>query len=269
MLLKDQIAVVTGAGRGWGRAIAREFARQGARVVIVSRTRSEIDNTLQLLAEEGSSADAFSLDVSREEDWATLEGFVRQQYGRLDVLVNNAAVLRLSPFEGFSHQEIRRTLEINLYGAMAGCLTFLPLLRQRGGSIINVSSLAGVAPQINLTPYVASKYGLEGFSKTLALELRPDNIAVNTVTPGGMSASIHMKPTSMTESDFQALSPQEQAQFADPALYTPALVYLARQRADGVTGERIVAYELSRRIEKLGWDLRPEDLLVWEGIGKY
>ena len=139
---------------------------------------------------------------------------------------------------------------------MLGCKFFLEAMKaQGGGSMINVSSRAGVMPFANQTLYGASKYALEGFTKCLAMEIKQYNISANTITPGGGSTGKRLKPTSLTQSDYDKLSPEEQAKYADPILYSEAFVYLGLQRGDGLTGARIEAYELSERIRQEGWNI--------------
>ncbi len=191
-------------------------------------------------------------------------------YGKLDVLVNNAAQLPIKPFEAFTIQEIDQVLRVNLNGALALISLFLDQMKdQGGGSIINVSSNAGVRPFENESIYCASKFALEGFTKSLAIEIKPYNIAVNTITPGGLNAGVRIKPTSLTQADYDLLSEAEKSKWVDSIVMTEAFVFLALQRGGGVTGERILAYEVSERIRKEGWDIRYQRMddpaAHWEG----
>jgi NAD(P)-dependent dehydrogenase (short-subunit alcohol dehydrogenase family) len=257
MLLANQVALITGAGRGWGQSVALAYVRQGAKVIVVSRTQSEIDKTVSMLSAEGGHAVGYSVDVSDETSMRKLVDRVLNDYGRLDVLVNNAAVLPIKLFEDFSVEEMDRTLAINLRGPLLGCKLFLDTMKkQGGGSIINVSSNAGVLPFEKESLYCTSKYALEGFTKTLAIEVKKYNIAVNTITPGGMSAGVRIKPTSLTQAEYEQLSPEEKSKWVDSIVSTEAFVYLAVQRGEGVTGERIMAYELSERVRKEGWNIQ-------------
>ena len=216
MLLKNQFALVTGAGRGWGQSIALAFTRQGAKVVVAARTQSEINRTVEMIQAEGGQASGIVLDVSSEESCRQALEVVLAQYGRLDVLVNNAAQLPIKPFAEFTIEEFNKVLRVNLNGALMLISLALPIMKQQGGgSIINVSSNAGVRPFKNESVYCASKYALEGFTKTLALEVRGDNIAVNTITPGGSRAGVRIKPTSLTQADYDQLSEEEKARWVE------------------------------------------------------
>jgi NAD(P)-dependent dehydrogenase (short-subunit alcohol dehydrogenase family) len=271
-LLKDWVALVTGAGRGWGQSIALAYARQGAKVIVAARTQSEIDRTVDALRAEGGTALGISIDVSDEKGLEAMASRVIAEFGRLDVLVNNAAVLPVKPFEEFDLEEINRTININLLGALKTCRFFIDIMKKQGrGSIINVSSNAGVRPFENEALYCASKYALEGFTKSLAQEIKKYNIAVNTITPGGMLAGVRIKPTSLTQADYDLLPVEEKARWVDSIVMTEAFIFLALQDGGGVTGERILAYELSERIRREGWNIhyiRMEDPAVhWEKMG--
>ena len=256
MLLKDKVAVVTGAGRGWGQSVALAYARQGAKVIVVSRTQSEIDHTIALIKAEGGQAVGKSIDVSDDAALQDFHDWVIQTYGRLDILVNNAAVLILKDFEALSQQEIDLTLNINLRAVIVMTKLFLQdMVKQGEGSIINVSSNAGVSGFEKESIYSTCKFGLEGFTKSIAMEIRKHNIAVNTITPGGMSAGVRIKPTSLTQEAYDALPENEKKQWVDSIVSTEAFIFLGLQDGNGVSGERIMAYELSEQIRKEGWQL--------------
>lgn len=270
MLLKDKVALITGAGRGWGQSIALAYTRQGAKVIIAARTQSEIDRTVEMIRAEGGAAEGLVLDVSSLDSCRHALSMVQEQFGRLDVLVNNAAQLPIRPFEEFSIEDMERVLRVNLNGPLMLIELFLPMMKQQGGgSIINVSSNAGVRPFENESLYCASKFALEGFTKSLALEIKKYNIAVNTITPGGLLAGVRIKPTSLTQADYDQLSEAEKSKWVDSIVMTEAFVFLALQRGAGVTGERILAYELSERIRQEGWNItyaRMDDPAThWEG----
>lgn len=249
-LLKGKVTLITGAGRGWGQAIALAYARQGAHVIAVSRTRGELDRTAALINAEGFDVLTLTVDVTDDGQMERMAHQVLTRFGQLDVLVNNAAQLVYKPFMEQPFEEWDAILRVNLRGAVLGCKLFLGAMKARQrGSIINVSSNAGVRASALTSAYCTSKFALEGFSRALALELQPYNVAVNTITPGGP----RIKPTSMTQAEFDALSAEEQARFDDPMLLTEAFVYLALQDGGGVTGERVSAWALSEQIRREGW----------------
>ena len=256
MLLKDKITLVTGAGRGLGQAVAVAYARHGAQVIATARTESELERTAEMIRDAGGCAWTFSADIALTSQVRQMAEQVLGEFGRIDVLVNNAARLPLTLLEETSLEEWDRTITVNLRGPFLTCKLFLDNLKRRGGgSIINVSSRAGVEGFPRETAYCASKFGLEGFSRALAMEFQEHNIAVNTITPGGVSHGVRIKPTSVTQVQYDAMNEQEKAQWQDPMLLTEAFVYLALQNARGITGERIYAYPLSERIRREGWDI--------------
>jgi 3-oxoacyl-[acyl-carrier protein] reductase len=270
MLLKGKVALITGAGRGWGQSIALAYARQGAQVLVASRTSSEVDRTVEMIRAEGGAAAGMILDVSDEKSCHQAVEQIFNEYDRLDVLVNNAAQLPIKPFEAFSIQEFEQVLQVNLHGPLMLIRMCLEKMKEQGGgSIINVSSNAGVRPFENESIYCASKYALEGFTKSLALEIKKHNIAVNTITPGGLLAGVRIKPTSLTQASYDLLPEEEKRKWVDSIVMTEAFIFLALQRGDGVTGERILAFELSERIRAEGWNITYERMVDpaadWEG----
>jgi NAD(P)-dependent dehydrogenase (short-subunit alcohol dehydrogenase family) len=210
-----------------------------------------------MIRDEGGRARVISADIALTSQVRQMAEQVLGDFGGIDVLVNNAARLPLTLLEDTSLEEWDRTITVNLRGPFLTCKLFLDSLKRRGGgSIINVSSRAGVEGFSRETAYCASKFGLEGFSRALAMELQEHNIAVNSITPGGVSHGVRIKPTSVTQAQYDALNEQEKAQWQDPLLLTEAFVYLALQNARGITGERIYAYPLSEWIRREGWDIQ-------------
>ncbi len=262
MLLKDKITLITGAGRGLGQAVAVAYARQGAQVIAVARTQAELNRTAALIRAEGGRVVTLALDISQEEAVRHMAAQTLGQFGRLDVLVNNAGRLPLKAFAEMTVADWDRTLAVNLRGPFLACKFFLESMRANGrGSIINVSSNAGVKGFVLETDYCASKFGLEGFSLALALELQPYNIAVNILNLAKLDSPLRLKPTSVTQAHYDSLSEEEKAQWQDPLLLAEAFIFLALQDGRGVTGERIYAYELSERIRREGWGIKYESVL--------
>ncbi len=261
--LENQVAIVTGAGRGWGQAIAIKLAEAGASTIAVARTESELDNTVRMIRENGGKCEGVRLDVSDDAAVTCLMDKIMADYGRLDIAVNNAAILSLKTFDEMTMAEADRILSVNLRAYLFICKQVIAIMKkQGGGSIINVSSNSGVQGFSNESIYCTAKHGIEGFSKSIAQECKAFNIAVNTITPGGSSAGLHIKPTSITQAEFDKLSREEQQQWGDPLLFSDAFVFLAMQRpkSGGISGERFAAYELSEHVRVFGFDIGLADM---------
>jgi 3alpha(or 20beta)-hydroxysteroid dehydrogenase len=180
--LQGKVALVTGAARGIGEGIVRRFVEEGAQVMITD----VLDGDGQALANELGQA-YIHLDVVSRIEWDAALAATQSRFGRLDILVNNAGVIVFKRLDDLSEAEMRRIIEINLIGTMIGSQAAIPLLEHAGGgSIINMSSSDGIAGANSLTAYCASKFGVRGFTKALALELGHRGIRVNSIHPGGI-----------------------------------------------------------------------------------
>lgn len=184
-LLENQMAVVTGAGRGIGRAIALRFAAEGANVVCVSRTAANAEQTAADVRGAGREAWAFAVDVSDPEAVAAAGKEILGAAGRVDLLVNNAGVTRDGLLMRMSDADWDTVLNTNLRGAFSFTKAFArPLIKQRGGRIINISSVIGLMGNAGQCNYAASKAGLIGFTKATARELAGRGITANAIAPG-------------------------------------------------------------------------------------
>jgi len=241
MQLTGKIALVTGAGAGLGRAVALRYALEGAQVVAVSLMASELEEVRATAERQGLAITTAPCDVS---DAAAVDAVARRvldRFGRLDILVNNAAIIFVKPIEETSVEEWDRLLATNLRGPFLFCRAFVPAMKaRRGGVIINVSSQSGVKGFIGEAAYCPSKFGLEGLTFTLALELAPWDIRVIATHPGiGMRT-----PMSMTTYDEEA-----RKTWQDPAVIAPGFVYMAAEGNGALSGHRYNAYELAQRAE--------------------
>jgi NAD(P)-dependent dehydrogenase (short-subunit alcohol dehydrogenase family) len=188
------VALITGGGRGVGRAAAERFAAGGYHVVVCARTASDVQQTAQQIINQGGSVLGIKCDVSSASDVAALFDSTLEHFGRLDVLVNAAAILVKRAFADMSIKEWDQVMGVNLRGTVLCCQhAFRIMMRQGGGTIINISSLSGF-PNIEkfpgLSAYNVSKYAVAGLSEILAVEGRPHHIRVLAVSPGAVDTEM-------------------------------------------------------------------------------
>jgi len=189
--LQGQVAIVTGAGRGIGHAIARALAREGATVVLAARSRQQLATTAAAIRESGGSALAIPTDVTQD---AAVEAMVEQaiaEQGRLDILVTAAGVASFGPVSGTKPADWDGMLAVNLRAVMVTCRAVLPIMiRQRRGTIINVASVAAQRPIPGAAVYTATKAAVVGFSRVLAEELRGEKVRVGVLVPGAVDTPL-------------------------------------------------------------------------------
>jgi NAD(P)-dependent dehydrogenase (short-subunit alcohol dehydrogenase family) len=241
MELKGKVSIVTGAGRGIGRAIALALAQAGA-VVAVNDLDAEITGgTVSELAAGGHAAAPFPADVSDPASVNELVGAVEARFGRVDILVNNAGVETLGPLLDYPIEQWRRTLEVNLTGPfLTSQAAGRVMRRQGGGVIVNISSIAGRASGLrDRAAYVASKTGLVGLTRECAREFAAYSIRVNAVCPGvivtEMTAHLRQNEAMMRK----WLEDIPQARLGDPGDVTGLVVFLCTDAARYITGQAI------------------------------
>lgn len=180
--LHDNVSIITGGAGGQGAAEAELFLARGASVVI---TDFAVEAGEALAARLGERASFVPHDVTKPEDWARVIDHTLERHGRIDTLVNNAGILRMLPLSEETVDALDRILAVNVRGVFLGMQAVTPSMREQGsGSIINISSLAGIQGQANATAYSASKFAVRGLTRSAALELGPHGIRVNSVHPG-------------------------------------------------------------------------------------
>jgi 7-alpha-hydroxysteroid dehydrogenase len=241
--LSGQVAIVTGASRGIGKALAVGLAEAGADVVCAARSGGEsftglpgtIEATAGAVRAIGRRALAVQCDIGHESDIRAMVDAATAELGGVDILMNNAMASTRAPFVDSTTDQWDESMRVNVRSLFVGCRAAVPLMAARGGgSVINVSSGAA-DPQIRGMPpgyltYSVAKAAMERFSTALADEVAPHNIAVNALRPGAVK----------TETAVHELGPEwDWTGWAEPEAVVPAVVFLAGQRADGVTG-RIV-----------------------------
>ena len=183
--LAGKVAVVTGAARGIGAEMSRLFAAEGAAVVVADR-RDELGEAVAAeVRAAGGDAAYQHLDITSEGDWEDAVGAATRSFGGVDVLVNNAGIIRVKPLLETTLEEFQKVLNTNLVGAFLGTQAVVESMRARGGgSIVNFSSVQGLEGRENMSAYTAAKFGVRGLTKTSAIELGPLGIRVNTLIPG-------------------------------------------------------------------------------------
>ena len=235
-LLADKVAVVTGAGRGIGRAVALAYARMGADVACVSRTE---ENSAKVAAEVealGRKAWALAVDVS---DTAAVDAAAKEileSAGRVDILVNNAGVTRDNLLMRMSEEEWDTVLDINLKGAFNFTKAFSrTFIKQRSGRIINIASVIGLIGNAGQSNYAASKAALIGFTKSIAKELAPRGITVNAIAPGFIETDMTAALDDKVRGEILASVPL--GRFGSPDDIAHAAVFLAMKPTGYVTGQ--------------------------------
>ena len=194
MSIRDRVAIITGAGRGVGKATAHRFAREGARVVLFSRTPGPLDEATTDIAHEGGQVLSMAGDVSREEDVRALFQRAMDAYGRVDILVNCAGIVLVRPFVDMDAETWDRVIAVNLRGTFLCCRqAFRVMMAQQSGVIINLSSLSGVRGVEKfpgLSAYNVSKAGVASLTEILAVEGKPFHIRVCAVSPGAVDTEM-------------------------------------------------------------------------------
>jgi len=235
MRLQDQIAIVTGASRGIGRAIALKLAAEGAVVIGVARGEARLKETVREVESAGGKMKASPGDVSETDAAAQMIARVSKEEGRLDILVNNAGITRDNLLLRISPEDWDVVMRTNLKGAYNTCRAALrPMLRQKSGRIINITSVVGIMGTAGQTNYAASKAGLIGFTKSLAKEVASRNITVNAVAPGFIVTEL----TDVLTEEYreQVLETIPLKRFGEGEDIAEAVAYLASDAARYVTG---------------------------------
>ena len=230
--LEGKTAIVTGGNRGIGEAIVLRFLKEGASVAFFGRKEEDNRKTFEKAdALKKGRARAYRVDVSSDEEVKKAVEQVKKDFGQIDILVNNAGICRLSKsFEELENRDWEETLSVNLYGVIHTTRAAIPYLKERGGKIITIASLAGEVGGIaTAADYVASKAALQGITKSLARELGPSGINVNAIAPGFVK-------TQMTEEMNINLSSIPLRKVAEPKDIAGAAAFLASDDARLVTG---------------------------------
>jgi len=256
--LEGKVALVTGAGRGYGRAVAMVYAREGAKVIAADIERDDLQDLARLMASNRGDVFTMVVDLSKPSEIQRMKDEAMSKYGRLDILVNNAAVSPWKTLDETTVEDWDYTLDVNLRAYFLTSKFFHAKMNEGGGgSIINVSSMSGEEGTIGEIAYSPSKYGVEGLTQCLALELKKENIAVNSIVPiTSDPASWPGKPlkyTSMNSKEVSAVRNQFVDYKSLAEAFSEAWVFLGLQDGSGVTGQRFFSMNLTRVLKEDGW----------------
>ena len=241
--LSHKVAVVTGASKGIGAEIARELAAEGASVVVnYASSRNVADKVVNEIASAGGKAVAIQGDVAKAADVERVLGEAARHFGPIDILVNNAGVYAFSPIESLTEDEFHRHFNINVLGVLLSIKEALKHFAENGGSVINISSVVSrLAPPQNAL-YVATKSAVDGITRSLAKELGPKNIRVNSINPGVVETEgTHAGGIIGSEFERQAAQQTPLGRIGQPADIAAVAVFLGSDDARWVTGETLFA----------------------------
>ncbi|MEV5895348.1 glucose 1-dehydrogenase [Nonomuraea fuscirosea] len=235
-LLDGKVALITGGARGMGAAHVRLFLEEGARVVF----GDVLEEEGKALAEE-TGATYVRHDVTSGEEWERAVGTAVEVYGRIDVLVNNAGILKFRRIADMSPEDFDRVIGVNLKGTWLGVKSVIEPMKAAGrGSIVNVSSIEGYVGAEGLSAYSASKFGIRGVTKSAARELARFKIRVNSVHPGAINTPMALDPEIMAEVDGEAfLKSMVIKRFAKPVEVSHVVAFLASDKASYCTGTEV------------------------------
>ena len=185
--------LITGGSRGLGLALARRFAREGARLTLLARDGDELERARKELARTGADVIVYECDVGDPDQVDSAVRFVCEKRGRIDVLVNNAGIIQVGPVENMTLADFQEALDVHTWGPLRLMRAVIPQMKAQGeGRIVNISSIGGLVAVPHLLPYVVSKFALTGLSDGMRSELSKDNIQVTTVCPGLMRTGSHV-----------------------------------------------------------------------------
>ncbi|MBX3389170.1 MAG: glucose 1-dehydrogenase [Phycisphaeraceae bacterium] len=240
--LKGQVAIVTGASKGIGAAIAKRLAAEGASVVVnYSSSKEGADKVVHEITSKGGRAVAVGANVAKQSEISKLFAEAKKTYGRLDILVNNAGIYDFQPLESVTEEHFHKQFDLNVLGLLLASQAAAKQFGSEGGSIINISSVVSTLAPPNGSVYSATKAAVDAITKSLAKELGPKRIRVNSINPG-MVATEGWRSAGISGSDMhkQVLATTPLGRIGEPDDIAGAAAFLASRDASWLTGETIL-----------------------------
>jgi NAD(P)-dependent dehydrogenase (short-subunit alcohol dehydrogenase family) len=239
--LKDRVAVITGAGKGLGKTFAATLAQEGAHLALIGRNADTLNAVAAEAKNAGVRAEVFTGDVSKEEDVRKIEQQVVSKFPKVHILINNAGINIRKNVTDFTFDEWTSVINTNLVGAFLMCRSFVPHMRGEGyGRIINLTSIMSHISLPGRTAYSASKAGLLGFTKALALELAPEGITVNGISPGPCATEMNIPILNNPELNQQFVSKLPVGRWGKVEEIAKCLLYICSPDSGFLTGTDIV-----------------------------
>ena len=240
--LEGKVAIVTGASKGIGAGIARQFAAEGASVVVnYASSKDAAEKVVKDITSKGGKAVAIQGDIAKQADIERVFSEAKKQFGKLDILVNNAGVYEFSPIDGITGEHFHKQFDLNVLGLILASKEAAKYIDGNGGSIINISSIASTAAPAMTTVYSATKGAVDTITKSLAKELGPRKIRVNAINPG-MVVTEGVQSAGLDQSDFRKdlESRTPLGRIGKVEDIAPAAVFFASNDSAWITGETLV-----------------------------